>query len=304
LPSVSSTGSQGNLKYRIYCTARSGVHALRRSIPSALLPPRRNLGSSFAVGITTYSPRYERYFRSLYAAVSRILPEVPVAVAVNGHGTAAEQACYLDRFQREICAAAPSHHRFVLYDQPHGLTTLWNALLAASPQDLPLLILNDDLAMSPWFRRWAERFDWHSHQLAMLNSSWSHFVIAPGALQRLGAFDPGFPGIGFEDMDYTARAGIAGVPIANPACAYLRHDDDKPASTSFDSQSGRVWGKYTSANQEHFSARWEPCSEGEGVWIKQLHGWVRPRQAVTPFPLPAIPPQAWNGTLLYPDRPA
>jgi hypothetical protein len=65
-----------------------------------------------------------------------------------------------------------------------------------------------------------------------------------------------------------------------------------------------VWGKYTSANQEHFSARWEPCSEGEGVWIKQLHGWVRPRQAVTPFPLPAIPPQAWNGTLLYPDRPA
>lgn len=291
-----------NLRFRIYATARSGVQAARRLVPAALVPPRRDLSASLAIGVTTYSPRYERFLRPLHAAILRIFPEVPLTVAVNGHGSAAEQARYLERFQREICVGSPAHHRFLLHDRPHGLTTLWNGMLAASPNDRPLLILNDDLRLHAWMRRWAEGFDWASVQLALLNSSWSHFAIAPATLQRVGAFDPGFPGIGFEDMDYTARAGLAGVAIANHLCGYLRHHDDKPATTSFDAISARVWGKYTSANQEHFAASWEPCQEGEGIWIKQLHGWVRPRRPLERLPLRAIPASAWQGTVLFADR--
>ena len=296
--------SQGNLRYRLYCGARSGVQALRRRVPAALLPPRRDLSGAFAIGVTTYSARYERFLRPLHAAISRIFPEVPLTIAVNGHGSPEEQALYLERFQREICASAPPHQHFVLHDRPHGLTTLWNGMLAASPPDRPLLILNDDLRLHAWMRRWAEAFDWPAAELALLNSSWSHFVIAPSTLERVGAFDPGFPGIGFEDMDYTARAGLAGVPISNHLCAYLRHQDDKPATTSFDSISGRVWGKYTSANQEHFAAQWEPCDAAEGVWIKQLHGWVKPRRPVVRFWLQRPPEQAWSGSVLFPDRTA
>lgn len=294
--------SAGNLRYRLYCSARDGVQALRRLAPPVLVPPRRDLAGCFAIGVTTYSPRYERFLKPLHAAISRIFPEVTLTVAVNGHGTPEEQARYLDRFQREICAGAPAHHRFLLHDRAHGLTTLWNGMLAASPPDRPLLILNDDLRLHAWLRRWAEAFDWRSEQLALLNSSWSHFLIAPSALARIGAFDPGFPGIGFEDMDYTARAGLAGVPISNHLCGYLRHQDDKPTTTSFDTISGRVWGKYTSANQEHFAAQWEACPEGEGVWIKQLRGWVRPRQPVQRFDLPQLPEEAWSGPVLMADR--
>ena len=292
----------GNLRYRFYCAGREAGWALRRRIPTRLLPARRDLAGAFNIGVTTYSERYERYFKPLHRKLSRIFPEVSITVAVNGHGTPEAQAAYLQRFEREICQGAPPHQRFVLYDRAHGLTTLWNAMLAASPADRPLLILNDDLAVDGFLRRWAEGFSWSSMDLSLLNSSWSHFVIAPATVARVGAFDPGFPGIGFEDMDYTARAGLAGVPIANHLCGYPRHEDDKPETTSFDAVSGRIWGKYTSANQEHFAAQWEPTDQEEGVWIKQLHGRVRPRRPVLPVPRPVIAASAWRGNRLYPDR--
>ena len=150
-------------------------------------------------------------------------------------------------------------------------------------------ILNDDLRVHAWMRRWAEAFPWSAVQLDLINSSWSHFILAPAVVARVGAFDPGFPGIGFEDMDYTARVGLAKVPIANHLCPYLRHEDDKPETTSFDAQSGRIWGKYTSANQEHFAAQWEPCPREEGVYIKQLRHSVRPRRPLTSFAVPSLP---------------
>lgn len=296
--------SAGNLRYRLYCASREAAWALRRRVPSRFLPPRRDLAGAFSIGVTTYSERYERYFKPLHHNLSRIFPEVSITVAVNGHGTAEAQAAYLERFGREICQSAPPHQRFVLYDRPHGLTTLWNAMLAASASDRPLLILNDDLAIAPFLRRWAEGFRWSDVELSLLNSSWSHFVIAPSTVARVGAFDPGFPGIGFEDMDYTARAGLADVGIANHLCGYIRHQDHKPEATSFDAISGRVWGKYTSANQAHFADQWERCPPGEGVFIKQLHGHVRPRRPVISQPLASIPAESWVGSVLHPDRTA
>jgi len=293
-----------NLRFRLYRTARLLVWGLRRRLPAALVPPRLDLGPSFSIGITTYGPRYEPYFRPLYRSLSRLFPEVNLIVAVNGHGPADEHAAFLQRFEAEICRGAPEHHRFLLHDRAHGLTTLWNGLLAAAPADRPLLILNDDLRVHAWLRRWAEAFCWSAVGLDLINSSWSHFILAPATLARVGAFDPGFPGIGFEDMDYTARAGLAGVSIANHLCGYLRHEDDKPQTTSFDGQSGRIWGKYTSANQEHFADQWERCEPQEGVYIKQLRHHVRARRPVTAFAVPPLPLATWPGSPLYPDRPA
>jgi len=40
------------------------------------------------------------------------------------------------------------------------------------------------------------------------------------------------------------------------------------------------------------------------VFIKQLHGHVRPRRPVTPLVLAPIPAEAWEGSVLYPDRSA
>ncbi|MCS5698247.1 hypothetical protein NZK32_04220 [Cyanobium sp. FGCU-52] len=275
-----------NLKFRLYSLARSTLHGCRRSIPAALVPPRTSLAGRFAIGITTYIERYDAYFRPLYRSLARTFPEVPITVAVNGFGDLSAQRRYLERIEAELCASAPSRHRFVLHERPVGLTTLWNEILELS-LPLPTLILNDDLRIHPWLRRWAEAFPWEDAQLTLLNSTWSHFVIADSTVRRAGAFDPEFPGIGFEDMDYTARAGCAGIAIANRLCPYLSHHDHQPTTTSFDGDSGRVWGKYTSANQAHFHSRWQECGPEEGVAIRQLRSHVKPvSPPMIPIPLP------------------
>ena len=279
-------GPRPNLNFRLYSLARSSLHGIRRRIPEALVRPRRSLSGRFAIGITTYIERYDTYFRPLYRSLSRIFPEVPISVTVNGYGDLTAQRRYLERIEVELCADAPPHHHFVLHERPVGLTTLWNELLELS-LPLPTLILNDDLQIHPWLRRWAEAFPWGEDDLMLLNSTWSHFVITDATVRRAGAFDPSYPGIGFEDMDYTARAGIAGIPIGNRLCPYLTHHDHQPTTTSFDHDGGRVWGKYTSANQAHFQSRWQECGPEEGVAIRQLRSSVKPvNPPLLPIPLP------------------
>jgi hypothetical protein len=282
--------------------ARSALNRSRRLVPPSLIRPTRSLNQEFAIGITTYIERYERYFKPLYQAITRSFPEVHVCIAVNGHGNAEAQQRYLDRIQQELCSRAPAHHRFVLHDRAVGLTTLWNEILDLS-LPLPVLMLNDDLRIHAWLRRWAEGFDWQASTLTLLNSTWSNFVISDRTVDRLGGFDPGFTGIGFEDMDYTARAGLAGVSISNVLCPYITHKNHQPKATSFDSVSDRVWGKYTSANQAYFFGKWQTCSADEGVFIKQIAAHVKPVRPLTPVTLLRTPPENTGRTnAIHPDR--
>ncbi len=289
-----------NLNYHLYAAGRSAFHWGRRLVPDLLISPSRNLEGEFAIGITTYIERYEKYFKPLYRSLSRCFPEVQITVAVNGHGSFEEQKSYLERMHTELCSTAPKHHRFVLHDHPVGLTTLWNEILDISLPS-PVLILNDDLRIYPWMRRWAEGFDWKNASLALLNSAWSHFIVSRETIESLGAFDPGFTGIGFEDMDYTARAGLQGIAISNMLCPYIAHSNHQPKTTSFDNMSERVWGKYTSANQAYFYTKWQKCSKEEGTYIKQIHSNVKPLAPLLPISL--VRKYGPMGPIaIYPDR--
>jgi hypothetical protein len=279
--------NRSSLNLRLYLAARAVVHGSRRRIPRVLLPPRRPLGDRFSFAITTFEARYETYFRPLYRSLRRSFPEVPILVAVNGHGDGASQSRYLERLCRELASGEPPHRRFLLHERVVGLCQLWNELLQASPT-ATTLVLNDDLRIDPYLRRWAEAMDWESVDLSLLNNTWSHFAIGRHCWERIGAFDQSFSGIGFEDMDYTARASLAGVRIGGVACPYLHHANDQPATTSFDGQSERVWGKYTSANQEVFVRKWERCPEPEGTYIRQLGHHVRPVAPLSHLPVPPL----------------
>lgn len=278
--------NRSSLNLRLYLAARAVVHGSRRRIPRVLLPPQRPLADRFSFAITTFEARYETYFRPLYRSLRRSFPEVPILVVVNGHGDGASQSRYLERLCRELADGEPPHRRFLLHERVVGLCQMWNELLQASPT-ATTLVLNDDLRIDPYLRRWAEAMDWESVDLSLLNNTWSHFAIARRCWEKIGAFDQSFSGIGFEDMDYTARASLAGVRIDGVACPYLHHANDQPATTSFDGQSERVWGKYTSANHEVFVRKWERCPEPEGTYIRQLGHHVRP---VAPLPHLPVPP--------------
>lgn len=279
--------NRSSLNLRLYLAARAVVHGSRRRIPRALLPPRRPLGDRFSFAITTFEARYETYFRPLYRSLRRSFPEVPILVVVNGHGDGASQSRYLERLCRELAEGEPPHRRFLLHERVVGLCQMWNELLQASPT-ATTLVLNDDLRIDPYLRRWAEAMDWESVDLSLLNNTWSHFAISRRCWEKIGAFDQSFSGIGFEDMDYTARASLAGVRIGGVACPYLHHANDQPATTSFDGQSERVWGKYTSSNQEVFVRKWERCPEPEGTYIRQLGHHVRPVAPLPHLPVPTL----------------
>jgi hypothetical protein len=169
-------------------------------------------------------------------------------------------------------------------------------------ENRPLWILNDDLRVDPWLRRWAEKFDWSNVQLTLLNDTWSHFIIAPEAIAKVGIFESSFLGIGFEDMDYTARSGFAGVAIGNILCPYLHHCNHQPKTTSFDDVSGRTWGKYTSANEECFFRLWCRSSDGQGVYIKQIHDYVKPVHPLSIVSLSSLKPLQIRQGLSFPDR--
>jgi hypothetical protein len=291
--------SRSSLNLRVYLAARAALHGGRRFIPSALIPPRRPLGDRFTIAITTFETRYDTYFRPLFQSLCRSFPEVPILVAVNGHSDAATHGHYLDRLRTELAGGQPPHRQFLLHEQVVGLCQLWNELLQASPT-ATTLVLNDDLCIDPWLRRWAEGMAWEGVNLTLLNNTWSHFAIGRNCWETIGAFDQSFSGIGFEDMDYTARASLAGIPIANVPCPYLHHANDQPANTSFDGQSARVWGKYTSANQESFFRKWQTCPAEEGIYIRQIDAHVKPAGSVPHLPIPPLRPASTG--VSFPDR--
>jgi len=290
-----------NFNFYLYRFAMSAVHAGKRLVPASLMPHRFGLSGKFVIGITTYIERYDEYFKPLYQSLSFLFPDVPIVVTVNGYPDSPEQYHYLSRFQSELCDHAPSHHTFVLHDRPCGLTTLWNEMLQAA-NNRPLLILNDDLRVDPWIRRWAEKFDWTGVKLTLLNDTWSHFIIAPEVVDKVGIFESSFIGIGFEDMDYTARSVLAGIGIGNTLCPYLHHCNHQPKTTSFDNVSGRTWGKYTTANEERFYRIWVRSTEGQGVYIKQIHDFVKPARPLSYASLSSLKPLKFREGLSFPDR--
>ena len=290
-----------NLNFYLYRFGLATVHAAKRLIPSRLIPHRLDLRGKFVIGITTYIERYDDYFKPLYKSLSFLFPDIPIVVTVNGFPDPHKQNHYLSRVQSELCDQAPSHHTFILHDRPCGLTTLWNEMLQVA-DNRPLWILNDDLYVDPWIRRWAEKFDWKNVKLTLLNDTWSHFIIASEVVEKVGIFEPSFLGIGFEDMDYTARSCLAGLAIGNILCPYLHHSNHQPKNTSFDDVSGRTWGKYTTANEECFYRLWVRSADGEGVYIKQIHDFVKPVRPLSPASLSSLKPLLIRQGLSFPDR--
>jgi hypothetical protein len=290
-----------NFNFYLYRFGLARVHAAKRLIPIKMMPHRVDLSGKFVIGITTYVERYDHFFKPLYQSLSYLFPDVPIVITVNGFPDSHKQFDYLARIQSELCDHAPSHHIFVLHDRPCGLTTLWNEMLQAA-ENKPLWILNDDLRVDSWIRRWAEKFNWNNVNLTLLNDTWSHFIIASKVVDKVGIFEPSFLGIGFEDMDYTARSGLAGVAIGNIPCPYLHHCNHQPEKTSFDDVSGRTWGKYTTANEECFYRLWARSSDGEGVYIKQIRGFVKPVQPLSPVSLSSLKPLQIQQGLSFPDR--
>jgi len=293
---------KNNLNYYVYRGLYKGSSFLKSAIPSALIPRDPQLGQRLTLAVTTYIERYDDYFKPLYLKLSKLFGGTQIVVAVNGYGDSNAQAKYLQRIENELCRNASENHRFILHDEPVGLSRMWNEILMHS-QATSTLILNDDLTISPWFRRWIDRQSWANCSLSLLNNSWSHFAISRQLVEKIGAFDPGFAGIGFEDMDFDARMHFGKQTTTSLECPYIHHLNHIPKTTSFDQFSGRTWGKYTSQNEAHFFSKWQYSSEPDDAYIRQLKSRVKPLHSLK---FPQLTDQSLTGLISknvhYPER--
>jgi hypothetical protein len=288
-----------SIDYRLSSAAYSVKTWLLKKVPRFLVPRKKHLGDTLEIGITTYIDRYDLFFKPLYKQVRELFPEVRLRVVVNGFYKEEEQQDYLRRVESELCASLGENITFVLHDSPKGLTRLWNEILSQNQTEFALL-LNDDLEVLPWFRRWLETAAWKTSHVTLLDGIWSHFVISSRALDDIGWFDEEFPGIGFEDMDYTARCLASDVEIANVRCPYLQHRDHKPVRTSFDDVSSRAWDWYSTVNQDHFFKKWRLATAPTKIYIKQLRDYVESTGYVGQIAKPLM--LKFNKGLCYPDR--
>jgi len=265
-----------NLNYRLFQLADATKGKLLCSIPSGIIPRRINIANYLQIAITTYVDRYDQFFKPLYKSLNRLFPEVNIFVAANGFHDRDVQSQYLCRIHNELCNRDLCGNTFILHDKPVGLTRLWNELISQG-NCKTTLILNDDLRVYPWFRAWIEKKYWESN-ITLINGTWSHFFFSKDILETVGWFDESFQGIGFEDMDYTARCSSKGITMHNVRCQYIQHLDHQPLRTSFDNKSSTYWGpKYSTINHDSFFRKWAICDHNSGIFIKQLNSFVIPK---------------------------
>jgi hypothetical protein len=288
-----------SIEYRLSLAIYTVKTWLLKKVPRSLVPRKKYLGDTLEIGITTYIDRYDTFFKPLYKRVRLLFPDVRLRIVVNGFYNEEEQQEYLERIENELCTSLGENVTFVLHDRPKGLTRLWNEILSQNQTEYALL-LNDDLEVLPWFRRWLETAPWMSSHVTLLDGTWSHFVISSRSLDDIGWFDQEFQGIGFEDMDYTARCLASDVEIVHVRCPYVQHRDHKPVRTSFDDVSSRAWDWYSGVNQDHFFKKWHHSTCDQKIYIKQLRDYVEPTGYVGEIARPK--PLKFHKGLCYPDR--
>lgn len=292
-------GIKQKINYKIYTSTQKVKGNILNSIPSFLIPKRTDLKNDLQIAITTYVDRYDLFFKPLLSSLRATFPDITISVAVNGFHDTRIQSEYLDRFYSDLCVDSPKTNWFILHDKPVGLTRLWNELLSQGSCDTTL-ILNDDLKIYPWMRPWIESKPWTS-TLTLINGTWSHYFLSKKVLDIVGWFDEDFQGIGFEDMDYTARCALKKIDISNVTCQHITHLDHQPSRTSFDDRSQTLWGpKYSSINHDAFFRKWRICDDSSAIYIKQLNACVVPNKPSCHAESRTI--LRFTNNVCYPDR--
>lgn len=156
----------------------------------------------FAIGITTYSKRFERFLKPLIAQI-RTHSNALIIVCVNGD----YNSKFDEKYRREILEFIVQYNDIYISLHPNfrSLAKLWNEILVKSPLD-SVLLCNDDIAVTAQF------FDDLNRAIAQnkgksfkMNTSWSHIFLNRREVCEMGWFDERFLNIGHEDIDFEVR---------------------------------------------------------------------------------------------------
>lgn len=242
-----------------------------------LLIPKRNRSVSnnkdFSIGIVTYVDRYDRFFKSLITNLIKIFPDVEFVISVNGYYDEKIQLEYL----KKINAFASQFQNVKIIDfmEPQSLSKLWNLLILNASND-KIFIFNDDIKVAPWFRRKLLNSKILKEEVALINRSWSHFLISKSIIKINGYFDQRFPGVGNEDEDYECRLVYNDIFVKSYRIDGLKNIVFKTINFSYGKDTSVINTKYVKKNKIFFDSKWNTYPEkiGEAKYVEILKSYV------------------------------
>ncbi|MBU1110110.1 glycosyltransferase [Patescibacteria group bacterium] len=233
--------------------------------------------NKYTIGITTYITRYKKYFVPLITKLGILFPDTKIIIAINGYYDREKQLDYLKRINSFLDPY--KNIKIIEYVKPQSLSKLWNQIIIHSPAE-KILVLNDDLNISPYFRKHLEKSRILKKEIAIINHSWSHFLISKKTVSETGWFDERFSGIGYEDCDYEARLTIKDKTLAIVMINSLRNLTRPPTDFSWGKNIKIIDKKYTAVNKEFFDKKWEVSTVPKKGFIRarvlQAHARLKP----------------------------
>jgi hypothetical protein len=222
-------------------------------------PPKHIEG--ITIGITTFMDRYKNCLKPLLRKVAVVFPENQIIVIANGHVKSTEQLIYLEQMM-SFCKLF-SNVKLITFQDPKGLSFLWNQIILNSVNK-SILILNDDLKIKYKFSNWLANVT-IGNSIMIINKSWSHFIISKKVIDTVGWFDEGLIEIGGEDDDYSARLAIHEVKIkhicSNAINGKLRKKKKMLAYNSYGRNMFEEKDGYSSYNSAYLGRKWDTRNE-------------------------------------------
>ncbi len=234
---------------------------------------RRVPAPRYDIIVTTYIARFDSYFKGILFQLQYMFPDRRVFVVVNGYYDALKQEEYL--VQLRAYAARYPNVTLVCCDEPVGLSTMWNRALAATNEER-VLVLNDDIYLMACFRTQLENSKLLDCPVAVINGSWSHFLITRNLMSRIGGFDEGLREIGYEDTDYMVRLACEGVELHCVSLNGVLNCVEQPDEYSYAEELEISDGKYSSYNERYLHEKWDisEVQRSGSTWVPRLEKWV------------------------------
>ena len=247
-----------------------------------LLPSKKQTeirNRRYTLGVTTYLDRYEDLFKPFLLQLMSVFPDTEIVVTVNGHYNKEQQLIYLE----EICSFLKQFQnvKVITFVEAQGLSKLWNLIVLNSSNEY-VFICNDDLEITPLFRRDLDKSGILETKIALINQSWSHFMIAKTIISKVGWFDERFPAIGNEDEDYESRLALKQMELSFFHFRSIRAIVTIPVTYSYGEQVEIINEKYLKSNKVFFDTKWEITAQPtEGYhYVRILNAYVKLKEGM------------------------
>ena len=213
--------------------------------------------SNVTIGITTFMDRYKSCFKPLLWKVTKLFPDANIIVIANGHVRQDSQLNYLNEI--ESYCKEYKNVELIKYIEPKGLSYIWNRIIERSITKR-VLMLNDDIKIKVAFRKFLVNSGILEEKIAVINKSWSNFIIHQELFNIIGPFDEGLKEIGGEDDDYAAR-----ITLLNHKISYyktktiggkLKEKKRKLTTNSYGKNMKKEAFGYSTFNTEYMKGKW------------------------------------------------